>query len=68
LRLTAEGLAERDRRVLAALRERGVPVAVSMAGGYGHEIATTVAVHLRTVREALTSARAWQTAGHTFAA
>jgi acetoin utilization deacetylase AcuC-like enzyme len=43
LKLSAEGLAERDRRVLAALRARGIPVAVSMAGGYGRDIATTVA-------------------------
>ena len=60
LKLTDEGLAERDRRVLTALRERGIPVAVTMAGGYGHDIHTTVAVHLRTVRAALASFHAWQ--------
>lgn len=57
LKLSAEGLAERDRRVFAWLCERGVPVAVSMAGGYGRELATTVAIQLRTLREALAS---WQ--------
>jgi acetoin utilization deacetylase AcuC-like enzyme len=59
LKLTREGLAERDRRVFAALRERGIPVAVSMAGGYGNDIDVTVAVHLRTVVEASRSAALW---------
>ncbi len=52
LKLTSVGLAERDRRVFAACRERGVPVAVSMAGGYGRDIDTTVGVHLRTLQTA----------------
>ena len=60
LKLTYEGMAERDRRVFAALRERGIPVAVAMAGGYGRDIATTVAVHRRTLAEALASWQAWQ--------
>ena len=60
LKLTFDGLAERDRRVFDALRERGIPVAVSMAGGYGADIDTTVAVHLRTVLEASRSAALWQ--------
>jgi acetoin utilization deacetylase AcuC-like enzyme len=53
LKLTSAGLAERDRRVFAACRERGVPVAVSMAGGYGRDIDITVGVHLRTLQTAL---------------
>ena len=57
LKLTAAGLAERDRRVFAACRDRGIPVAVSMAGGYGRCIDDTVAVHLRTLQEALDSWR-----------
>jgi acetoin utilization deacetylase AcuC-like enzyme len=60
LKLTLDGLAERDRRVFDALRERGIPVAVSMAGGYGADIDTTVAVHLRTVLEASRSAALWE--------
>jgi acetoin utilization deacetylase AcuC-like enzyme len=55
LKLTSAGLAERDRRVFAACRERGVPVAVSMAGGYGRDIDITVGVHLRTLQCALES-------------
>jgi len=52
LKLSAAGLAERDRRVFAACRARGVPVAVTMAGGYGRVIDDTVAIQLRTLREA----------------
>ncbi len=59
LKLTAAGLAERDRRVLAALRERGIPVALSMAGGYGRDIATTVELQRRTLQEALAGWQAW---------
>jgi acetoin utilization deacetylase AcuC-like enzyme len=59
LKLTAAGLAERDRRVFARLRALGVPVAVSMAGGYGRDIHTTVAIQLQTLREALASQQAW---------
>jgi acetoin utilization deacetylase AcuC-like enzyme len=55
LKLTSDGLAERDRRVFAACRERGVPVAVSMAGGYGRDIDITVGVHLRTLQCAFQS-------------
>ena len=59
LKLSAAGLAERDRRVLRRLRERGVPVALSMAGGYGRNIDDSVGVHLRTLEEAHSSWRAW---------
>jgi acetoin utilization deacetylase AcuC-like enzyme len=58
LKLTDEGLAERDRRVFAALRARGIPVAISMAGGYGRELHTTVAVQRRTLALALQTWRA----------
>jgi acetoin utilization deacetylase AcuC-like enzyme len=60
LKLTREGLAERDRRVFSACRERGIAVAVSMAGGYGRDIDDTVAVHLRTLQEACAEAPAPQ--------
>jgi len=43
------------------LRERGIPVALSMAGGYGRDIATTVAVQRRTLQEALACWQAWPT-------
>jgi acetoin utilization deacetylase AcuC-like enzyme len=56
LKLSAAGLAERDRRVFAACRERGIPVAVTMAGGYGRVIDDTVSIQLRTLCEAQSSA------------
>ncbi|MGC4079868.1 MAG: histone deacetylase [Rubrivivax sp.] len=59
LKLSAEGLAERDRRVFAALAERRVPVAVTMAGGYGRDITTTVEIQRRTLENALAAQRAW---------
>jgi acetoin utilization deacetylase AcuC-like enzyme len=49
LKLTYDGLAERDEFVLRTCREIGLPVCVTIAGGYGHDIATTVQVHLQTV-------------------
>jgi acetoin utilization deacetylase AcuC-like enzyme len=62
LKLSTAGLAERDRRVLAAARERRIPVAISMAGGYGRVIEETVAVHFATMREALAMWRQWNNA------
>jgi acetoin utilization deacetylase AcuC-like enzyme len=50
LKLTAAALAERDRRVFDAAQSRGIPVAVSMAGGYGKNIADTVAIHFNTLK------------------
>jgi len=52
LRLTFDGLARRDAMVLDACREVGIPVAVTIAGGYGRNIDDTVQVHLNTVRVA----------------
>jgi acetoin utilization deacetylase AcuC-like enzyme len=48
--LTFDGLARRDAMVLDACREVGIPVAITIAGGYGRNIADSVAVHLNTVR------------------
>lgn len=50
LKLSAAGLAERDRRVFASMRERGLPVVVTMAGGYGYDIHQTVAIQFETLR------------------
>jgi len=59
LKLTTAGLAERDRRVLAAARERRIPIAMSMAGGYGRVIEDTVQVQFNTIVEAVASWRRW---------
>ncbi|MFN4064057.1 histone deacetylase [Azoarcus communis] len=50
LSLSIEGLAERDRRVLARCRDRTTPVAIAMAGGYANPIDDTVTIHFNTVK------------------
>jgi acetoin utilization deacetylase AcuC-like enzyme len=52
LSLTFDGLARRDALVLESCREVGIPVAITIGGGYGRRIEDTVAAHLRTVRVA----------------
>ena len=49
LALSFDGLVARDEMVFAACRDRRVPVAVAMAGGYAHVIDDTVSIHCRTV-------------------
>ena len=50
LALSQEGLAARDRHVLERCRAAGLPMAITMAGGYAREIEDTVTIHLQTVR------------------
>ena len=50
LALTFDGLARRDAFVLDSCREVGIPVAITIGGGYGRRIEDTVAVHARTAR------------------
>jgi acetoin utilization deacetylase AcuC-like enzyme len=52
LRLTFDGLARRDAMVIDRCREVGIPVAITIAGGYGRDVADTVRIHLETVRVA----------------
>ena len=54
LSLTFAGLARRDAMVLDACRDVGLPLAITIGGGYGRRIDDTVAVHLNTVRIAAT--------------
>ena len=49
LKLTFDGLAQRDDLVMRTCREIGLPLCVTIAGGYGHDIASTVRVHVQTV-------------------
>lgn len=57
MKLSRDGLARRDALVFERCRAAGLPVAVSMAGGYGRDIEDTVAVQLETVRIAARFAR-----------
>ena len=50
LKLTFEGLERRDAMVLEGCRAVGIPVAVTIAGGYGVDVRETVAIHVATAR------------------
>ena len=50
LKLTFEGLERRDAMVIEACREVGIPVAITIAGGYGIDVRETVAIHVATAR------------------
>ena len=52
LALTKPGLAERDRHVLQTCRRQGLPVAVTMGGGYAPQVQDIVDIHLGTIRAA----------------
>jgi len=54
LRLTHAGLERRDAMVLEMCREVGLPVAITIAGGYGRQINDTVNAHAATARIAAT--------------
>jgi len=49
LSLTLAGLRQRDDLVFAEARRRGVPVAVTLAGGYARNTEDTVRIHMNTV-------------------
>ena len=59
LKLSADGMAQRDQRVFEWAWQRRIPVAMAMAGGYGHDIGTTVAVQLRTFEVAQAAWQRW---------
>ena len=62
LALSYDGLLARDRRVFDWAWSRRLPLALSMGGGYGHDIATTVQVQLNTFGVALQYWRRWHNA------
>ena len=49
LALTPIGLARRDGMVIEQCREVGIPIAVTIAGGYGDPLAATIETHVTTV-------------------
>ncbi len=49
LKLTKQGLYTRDQMVLDVCRSAGLPVAITMAGGYGRRLEDTVDIHYQTV-------------------
>ena len=50
LELSKDGLADRDRMVLQYCHKAGLPVAITMAGGYAPNIQDSVDIHFNTIR------------------
>ncbi|MEO8250066.1 MAG: histone deacetylase [Burkholderiales bacterium] len=63
LKLTFDGLEARDRRVFDWAWQRRVPLAFSMAGGYGLDIEETVQVQMNTWTVAASYWERWRRAG-----
>jgi acetoin utilization deacetylase AcuC-like enzyme len=53
LRLTRSGLRRRDRLVIEAAGRAGVPLVITLAGGYARQLEDTVAIHVATIEEAI---------------
>jgi acetoin utilization deacetylase AcuC-like enzyme len=53
LNLTIDGLRTRDRLVFDACRTRGIPIVVTMSGGYAPDVNAIVTIHCNTIREAV---------------
>jgi acetoin utilization deacetylase AcuC-like enzyme len=53
LNISKPGMCQRDERVFQYGAYRQIPIAFSMAGGYGKEICTTVDIHFQTIQTAL---------------
>jgi len=57
LALTMEGLARRDALVFDYARRHGVPVAITLAGGYARNVGDTVRIHANTILAARSAAQ-----------
>ena len=53
LKITLDGMGQRDQMVLNFAQDLQCPIAIAMAGGYGRVIETTVEVHAQTIQLAL---------------
>ena len=59
MKLSFDGLEARDRRMFDWAWQRRIPLAMSMAGGYGRDIASTLQVQRNTWAVAVAYARRW---------
>ena len=59
LDLTKQGLIERDKRVFDHCLGEGIPIAITMAGGYAENVNDTVDIHFQTVKTALNYQHEW---------
>lgn len=64
LHISDAGMRARDQMVFDWAYRCGVPVAMTMAGGYGDPIESTVRVQVRTFKEALAYWQRWQNRPH----
>lgn len=53
LNISTEGMRHRDETIFQYGRDRQIPIAFSMAGGYGKDISSTVDIHFQTIQTAL---------------
>lgn len=53
LKLTKNGLLERDKLVITTCKHRGIPMVIVMAGGYAQNVTDTVDIHWQTIRYVL---------------
>ncbi|RZJ26358.1 MAG: histone deacetylase [Haliea sp.] len=65
LKLSWDGLEARDRRVFDWAFQRRIPLALTMAGGYGVQIEDTVQAQVNTFRAALDYWQRWQALART---
>jgi acetoin utilization deacetylase AcuC-like enzyme len=49
LSLTIRGLKRRDELVFRVAKARGIPVMVTLAGGYAHRLEDTITIHCNTI-------------------
>jgi acetoin utilization deacetylase AcuC-like enzyme len=57
LKLTKDGLMERDRIIIESARKLDLPLTVVLAGGYAYDIFDTVSIHVNTIKIATKIAR-----------
>ena len=60
LALSVEGLKERDRMVMERTSSLGIPVVITLGGGYAPDVEDVVEIHLNTARVALAAAKRWK--------
>ncbi len=53
LKLTEQGISSRDRAVIEAVRARGIPLVIVLAGGYAESRVRTAQLHAHVFREAV---------------
>jgi acetoin utilization deacetylase AcuC-like enzyme len=58
LAVSKAGLVERDRLVIAASREKGIPLVTVLAGGYAVDVRDTVDIHVSTIEAMVATAPA----------